>query len=347
MKFQNDKRQSAQAANPSLAFSGRTFVRAAIMSTVVLVATSAAMAQPISLLPPTYYTYDTTTNVGAITQSQMITNRILANVLLGGNEQINCSNCVSAFGSVGSFSAGAHGRYNFNGQLSILGGVAISQYHGKGYQATSVPILAGAFRYDFADSGWARPYIDVGLVASPGQSFRITRNYFNGGVPATGIGKPDGNSLSAFAKAGWVFRVTGRDEISVFGEVWRSWQRMGSYVETPVPPMPAIFPAATDVMTIGKIGAQWTHLWGTSIETHLNGGVARTFGTSSSLHGTLNGVGALTLTGLKERTYFEYGARIGYRITPKLVLDVFANGAIMGGPIGNQIHVGSALRYHY
>ena len=42
--------------------------------------------------------------------NQMITNQVLGNVLLGVNEQINCSDCVSAFGSVGSFTAGVHGR---------------------------------------------------------------------------------------------------------------------------------------------------------------------------------------------------------------------------------------------
>ena len=44
--------------------------------------------------------------------NQMITNRVLATVLLGINEQINCDDCVSAFGSAGSFSAGIHGRKN-------------------------------------------------------------------------------------------------------------------------------------------------------------------------------------------------------------------------------------------
>ena len=42
--------------------------------------------------------------------NQMITNRVLGSVLLGVNEQINCSDCISAFGSAGSFSAGVHGR---------------------------------------------------------------------------------------------------------------------------------------------------------------------------------------------------------------------------------------------
>ena len=40
----------------------------------------------------------------------MITNQVLGTVLLGVNEQINCTDCISAFGSAGSFSAGVHGR---------------------------------------------------------------------------------------------------------------------------------------------------------------------------------------------------------------------------------------------
>ena len=42
---------------------------------------------------------------------ELVTYQVLASVLDGFNEQINCSNCVSAFGSVGSLSAGVHGRY--------------------------------------------------------------------------------------------------------------------------------------------------------------------------------------------------------------------------------------------
>src|SRR5256886_4269239 len=42
--------------------------------------------------------------------NQMITNRVLGNVLLGINEQINCNDCVSAFGSAGSFLPRISGR---------------------------------------------------------------------------------------------------------------------------------------------------------------------------------------------------------------------------------------------
>jgi hypothetical protein len=57
--------------------------------------------------------------------NQIVTNRILGSVLLGVNEQVNCSDCVSGFGSAGSFSAGAHGRKAISDDLSILGGIAL------------------------------------------------------------------------------------------------------------------------------------------------------------------------------------------------------------------------------
>jgi autotransporter-associated beta strand protein len=53
-------------------------------------------------------------------QGAMVTNRVLASVLGGVNEQINCTNCVSGFGSVGSLSAGVHGRLTLNANLARI-----------------------------------------------------------------------------------------------------------------------------------------------------------------------------------------------------------------------------------
>src|SRR5215216_2107151 len=90
--------------------------------------------------------------------NQMITNRVLGNVLLGINEQVNCNDCVSAFGSAGSFSAGIHGRKNLTPNLSLLAGIAYARYNEGGYRVTSSPIGAFALRYDFVDWGSSRPF---------------------------------------------------------------------------------------------------------------------------------------------------------------------------------------------
>ena len=107
----------------------------------------------------------------------MITNRVLGTVLLGVNEQVNCSDCISAFGSAGSFSAGIHGRKELTPNLSLLAGIAYTQYSEGGYNVTSAPIGAFALRYDFADWGSSRPFFDIGTILSPFEKVRYTRSY--------------------------------------------------------------------------------------------------------------------------------------------------------------------------
>src|SRR5512142_2836432 len=109
--------------------------------------------------------------------NQMITNRVLGTVLLGVNEQINCSDCISAFGSAGSFSAGIHGRKQLTNNLSLLAGIAYTQYSEGGYHVTSAPIGAFALRYDFTDWGSSRPFFDIGTVLTPWEKVRYTRSY--------------------------------------------------------------------------------------------------------------------------------------------------------------------------
>ncbi len=85
-------------------------------------------------------------------------------MLLGVNEQVNCSDCISAFGSAGSFSAGIHGRKELTTNLSLLAGIAYTQYSEGGYHITSAPIGAFALRYDFIDWGSSRPFFDIGTI---------------------------------------------------------------------------------------------------------------------------------------------------------------------------------------
>src|SRR5207302_130849 len=109
--------------------------------------------------------------------NQMITNRVLGTVLLGVNEQINCSDCISAFGSAGSFSAGVHGRKEITANLSLLAGIAYTQFSENGYSVTSAPIGAFALRYDFVDWGSSRPFFDVGAILTPFEKVRYSRSY--------------------------------------------------------------------------------------------------------------------------------------------------------------------------
>ena len=50
---------------------------------------------------------------------------------------------------------------------------------------------------------------------------------------------------------------------------------------------------------------------------------------------------------LGEHTWAEYGARIGYRIQPNVIIDAFADGTLGLGPIRNTVHGGVAVRYTF
>src|SRR3954452_16607426 len=161
--------------------------------------------------------------------SQMITNRVLGTVLLGINEQVNCDDCVSAFGSAGSFSAGIHGRKNLTENLALLAGIAYTQYSEGGYSVTSAPIMAFALRYDFVDWGTSRPFFDVGTILTPYEKVRYRRSY----VTSLGAVTVDGNSTAEnygmYGRAGWISRISPRDEVAAAIEVWRLWQRVKGY----------------------------------------------------------------------------------------------------------------------
>src|ERR1700734_34898 len=161
--------------------------------------------------------------------NQIITNRVLANVLLGVNEQVNCSDCVSAFGSAGSFSAGIHGRKEITNNLSLLAGLAYTQYSEGGYNVTSAPIGAFALRYDFTDWGSSRPFFDIGAILSPFEKVRYSRSY------ATSLGavsldsSTNSSDYGVYGRAGWISRISPRDEVAASVEVWQLWQRVNRY----------------------------------------------------------------------------------------------------------------------
>jgi hypothetical protein len=279
--------------------------------------------------------------------NQVVTNRILGSVLLGVNEQVNCSDCISAFGSAGSFSAGAHGRKTISDNLSLLGGVAYTQYGHAGYSVTA-PIIAIAARYDFTEWGSSRPFFDLGTVLSPGQRVSYLRSY----VSSVGISQiqttTHSSNYSVFERAGWVFRATPRDEFAVATELWQGWQQVNGYQEVagPTNPFNANIAGGTDRFNLVKIGGQWTHLFGTWIEVNINGGFVQSFANSSGITATVTGVGTIVPT-MGNQHWGELGGRVGFRFTKNLVGDLFVNGTIGPSPVGNTVHGGAGLRLNF
>jgi hypothetical protein len=280
--------------------------------------------------------------------NQMITNRVLGNVLLGVNEQVNCNDCVSAFGSAGSFSAGIHGRKNLTPNLSLLAGIAYTQYNEGGYHVTSAPIGAFALRYDFVDWGSSRPFFDIGTILSPFQKVRYTRSYTTS-LGAVSLESPTSSeNYAVYGRAGWMSRLSPRDEVAASVEVWQLWQRVKGYTDPAAAfnPFDASIATGTDRTSLVKVGGQWTHLFGSSVEANVNGGWVQSFAARSGIVATVTGDGTIVPT-IGNQGWFEYGGRLGFRITKGWVADLFLNGTAGPQPVGNTIHGGLGLRIAY
>jgi hypothetical protein len=280
--------------------------------------------------------------------NQMVTNRVLGTVLLGVNEQVNCSDCVSAFGSAGSFSAGIHGRKELTSNLSLLAGVAYTQYSEGGYAVTSAPIGAFALRYDFTDWGSSRPFFDIGAILTPFEKVRYSRSY------ATSLGsvsldsQTNSSNYGAYGRAGWISRISPRDELAASIEFWQLWQKVNGYTDPSVPfnPMNASVSTGTDRTNLVKIGGQWTHLISDSIEGNINGGFVQSFAAHSGIVASVTGDGTVVPT-MGNQSWFEYGGRLGFRLSKGWVADLFVNGTLGPQPVGNTLHGGVGLRVNY
>jgi hypothetical protein len=280
--------------------------------------------------------------------NQMITNQVLGNVLLGVNEQINCSDCVSAFGSVGSFTAGVHGRKELTNNLSLLAGLAYTQYSEGGYHVTSAPIGAFALRYDFVDWGSSRPFFDIGTIVSPFQKVRYSRSYVTSLGAVSLDSSTDSSNYAVYGRAGWMSRLSPRDEIAGSVEIWQLWQRVAGYADpaSAFNPFDATIATGTDRTNLVKVGGQWTHLFGSSVEGNVNGAFVQSFASHSGIVAAVTGDGIITPT-MGNQAWFEYGGRLGFRITKGWVADVFVNGTAGPQPVGNTIHGGLGLRINY
>ena len=278
----------------------------------------------------------------------MITNRVLGTVLLGLNEQVNCSDCVSAFGSAGSFSAGIHGRKNLTPNLALLAGIAYTQYSEGGYNVTSAPIGAFALRYDFTDWGSSRPFFDIGTILSPFEKVHYRRNYTTSLGPVTLDGRTDASNYGVYGRAGWISRLSPRDEFAASVEVWQLWQRVKGYADPTAVfnPFDATIQTGTDKTNLVKVGGQWTHLFGNSIEGNINGGFVQSFMTRTGIVATVTGEGLVVPT-IGNQSWFEYGGRLGYKITKDITADAFVNGTLGPHPVGNTVHGGIGLRISY
>ena len=278
-------------------------------------------------------------------QNQIVTNRVLGSILLGATEQISCSSCGSGFGSIGSLGLGAHGRWSLSDQLTAMGGFSYNQWSSNGISVYDAPMFAGSLVYDFSNLGDSRPFIEAGGGLTPYEQVQYSRNYPNGYGTALGTATAVDRALSAFARLGWLARISPTDEAAVYGDLGRNWMQTGGYSEatTGINPYPATVAPGLDTLNVARIGGQYTHLFNGAIEANVSAGIAYGFGAGSGSVVNVYDFGPIAPNTLPNTTWFEYGARIGYRASDSLVVDAFVIGTA-GGAVGATAHGGIALR---
>jgi len=278
--------------------------------------------------------------------SQMLLAQLQSQLLLGLNEQVSCGNCGGVGAGFGSFALSGHGRYAINKEWTLMGGVDVGQYEEKGADVTLNAGFAAALQYD-PDTGPSRPYLEAGVAAGL-QNARYTRSYAIGAALMKGVGRARDYDVSLYGEAGWVDRISPRDEAAVYLDYSHAWQMVGGYAEGAGVdnPLAAVVPGGTDTMDQAGVHGQYTRLLNRRVEIGLNGGLDWAFHATSGLKAGF--VGGGQIAGAQPQfVSYEVGGRLGIRMSHKLTLDLFVNGELAPRDIGSSVHGGFGMRWNF
>ena len=140
--------------------------------------------------------------------------------------------------------------------------------------------------------------------------------------------------------------MTPIDEAAAYVDLSRNWLQTGGYTEvnSALNPFPMTVASGVDALNIAHAGAQWTHLFNGVIEGNISAAVAYGFDPTYGAQTSVASFGAVSPLPLKNSTWLEYGARIGYRFGERTVIDAFILGTA-GGEVGRTLHGGIGARY--
>jgi probable HAF family extracellular repeat protein len=272
----------------------------------------------------------------------------LAAPLLGAFQPIGAGTELGTLAMVGSAEAGGNGRIAFGNGLSFLGGIAYQEAdYGDAAMDGSV-LGAGALRYVLPRTG-LRPFAELGGWVAPDASFSFTRTYANAAGSAVVDASTGGWLGYAYGRGGVVLDLANRSELALSGEVGLERLHTDAYDEmmSPSNPFEAYVSAGHQDMILTKLRAQWTTAVSDKLDTTLWLGAAVVAGQSDELSAVVPGFGRLDSQGSAVGGWAEYGARVGYRLTDQLTVDLFADGISGGGDLGTSIHSGGGLRARF
>ncbi len=227
-----------------------------------------------------------------------------------------------------------------------MGGFSYGGYSADGVEVNNAPMFAGSLVYDFVKWGRSRPFVEAGVGLTPYSEATYTRTYLNGDTVSSGWGKTINRNMAIFGRVGWVDRLTPIDEAAIYTDISRNWLQTSGYSETMTPanPYPMTLDSGTDALNIARLGGQWTHLFFGKLEANVSAAVAYGFSPTFGSQVSVTDFSGAEPYPTKNSTWLEYGARVGYRVSERMVIDGFILGTA-GGEVGSTIHGGMGLRY--
>ncbi len=275
----------------------------------------------------------------ATQQTSIVTHlNTTSDLLTGGNQPFEQANNVSAFGALGSFTTGVTGHYNLLDGFSISGGAAYtSQPNAAGV------LFAGAVRYLQPETQAMRFFGEAGANGAPSLAMTFTRHYDDGStdgatITATGTGYLTG----VYVEGGVLLQPDAGSELALSGRYTHNW--VGGYAESFS--TSNFFPVTSSSGSFDtlKAKARWTTELVQDLDLTLSGALGTTFshgGMAANVMfvGAVNGASADDL-------FAEYGARLGWKMTPETTADVFVQGST-GTVSGTHAQVGTGLHVQF
>lgn len=282
-------------------------------------------------------------------QGMMVQQHAFAAPLLGASQPLGTGSEVGAFVSGGSLESGGTGRVALGNGISLLGGLAYQRAEYNHAEVTRTGLGAMALRYVADGFGLWSPFAEAGGWITADARFRFKRPYANGVGLASGVGESEGQMSYVYGRLGTALRLTPANEFALSAEIGREELRVKGYSEPVGPgnPFEARILKGTDGLDIVKAKAQWTHAFSEVIDGTIYVAGAHAFGQDNQVWAQVTGFGTLSGAARHRANWLEYGARVGYRLTQNISVDLFADAISGRADINTRVHGGAALRWRF
>lgn len=274
----------------------------------------------------------------------------MSGLLTGGTLSLEGENEVGTYGAIGSYNAGAQGRFNLAPGFSLLGGISIFDFASTNATARGFG-GALAVRYIDPNSSDMRLVAEGGVDANALSALSFTRSYtydqLGTAMSATTTGTGTGNTFGAYGKAGLLWTVDQDNEVLLSATIKQSMLGITTYSETfnaATNPFPANLAGTNSMFTTAKANAEWTTSIASDLDLKASVGIGTTIANAGTTATVLGGGAA---TGTAQSTIFaEYGVGLDYQPMENISFNAFTHGTT-GTGIGTHLQVGAGAKFQF